>query len=193
MPARALRREVRACGCVAILDREVKLVAVSVGGVRRISPTQACDVLCQELLSTRFRPDTRLDRGGHDVGSHGGSDGGHGGEAERSRSGAPDGRPEGGREVRWSARRKEEVVLRLLRGEGLDALARETGQAAGTISAWREEFLAAGREGLKSRPAPVEDRRLADAQRKIGELAMDNDILRGLLEEMGRRPRSPRR
>jgi hypothetical protein len=109
------------------------------------------------------------------------------------RSGASDGRREGGREVRWSARRKEELVLRLLRGEGLDALARETGQAAGTISSWREEFLAAGREGLKSRPRPVEERRLADAQRKIGELALDNDILRGLLEEMGRHPRSPRR
>src|SRR3954453_12755774 len=27
------------------------------------------------LLSTRFRPDTRLDRGGHYVGSHGGCDG----------------------------------------------------------------------------------------------------------------------
>jgi peroxiredoxin len=40
--------------------------------------------------------------------------------SERSRSGAPDGRPEGGREVRWSARRKEEVVLRLLQGERLD-------------------------------------------------------------------------
>jgi len=115
------------------------------------------------------------------------------GEAEPSRSGAPDGRPEGGREVRWSVRRKEVVVLRLLRGEGLDALARETGQAAGTISSWREDFLVAGREGLKSRPAPVEDRRLAEAQRKIGELAMDNDILRGLIEEMGRHPRSPRR
>jgi len=118
---------------------------------------------------------------------------GSGGDVERSRSGAPDGRPEGGREVRWSARRKEEAVLRLLRGESLDALARETGQAAGTISSWREEFLAAGREGLKSRPRPVEDRQLADAQRKIGELAMDNDILRGLIEEMGRHPRSPRR
>ncbi len=115
------------------------------------------------------------------------------GEEERSRSGAPDGRAEGGREVRWSARRKEEVVLRLLRGEGLDALARETGQAAGTISAWREEFLAAGREGLKTRSAPVEDRRLVEAQRKIGELAMEIDILRALIEEMGRHPHRPRR
>src|SRR3954447_9518749 len=118
---------------------------------------------------------------------------GRGGKGERVRSGAPDGRPEGGREVRWSARRKEEVVLRLLRGESLDGLARETGQAAGTISGWREDFLGAGREGLKSRPRLIEDRQLADAQRKIGELAMDNDILRGLLEEMGRHPRSPRR
>ena len=114
-------------------------------------------------------------------------------DAERSGSGAPDGRPEGGREVRWSARRKEEVVLRLLRGEGLDALARETGQAAGTISRWREEFLAAGREGLRSRPAPVEDRRLVEAQRKIGELSMEIDILRALNEEMDGRPYRPRR
>jgi transposase-like protein len=91
-----------------------------------------------------------------------------------SRCGAPDGRSEGGREVRWSARRKEEVVLRLLRGETLDALARETGQAdAGTISSWREEFLQGGHEGLKSRPAPIEDRRLADAQRKIGYATAD--------------------
>jgi transposase len=43
-----------------------------------------------------------------------------------------------------SARRKQQVVLRLLRGEGLDALARETGQAAGTLSAWREDFLQPG-------------------------------------------------
>jgi len=113
--------------------------------------------------------------------------------SEGSRCGAPDGRPEGGREVRWSARRKQEVVLRLLRGEGLDALAGETGQAAGVIAGWREDFLAAGQEGLKTRPAPVEDRRLADAQRKIGELSMDLDIAKALLEEVERRPRSPRR
>ena len=108
-------------------------------------------------------------------------------------SGAPSGEPEARREVRWSARRKEEVVLRLLRGESLDLLARETGQPAGVISGWREEFLAAGREGLKSRPQPVEERELAEAQRKIGELSMDLDIARALLEETERRPRRPRR
>ena len=99
----------------------------------------------------------------------------------------------GKREVRWSARRKEGVVLRRLRGESLDALARESGQPAGAISRWREEFLAAGREGLKARPRPEEDRRLAAAERKVGELQLDNDILRGLIEETERRPRRPRR
>ena len=36
--------------------------------------------------------------------------------------------------VCWSARRKQEVGLRLLGGESLDALARETGHPAGWIA-----------------------------------------------------------
>ena len=114
-------------------------------------------------------------------------------EAQQGRSSARSDEPQARSEVRWSARRKEGVVLRLLRGESLDLLARESGQAAGTISGWREEFLAAGREGLKSRPRPEEDRRLVEAQRKIGELSMDLDIVRALNEEIDRRPRRPRR
>ena len=108
------------------------------------------------------------------------------------RSGAASGEPEASREVRWSARRKEQVVLRLLRGESLDLLAREAGQPAGRIASWREEFLAAGREGLKSRPLPAEERALQDAQRKIGELSMQVDILEALLEKKGH-PQWPRR
>jgi transposase len=98
----------------------------------------------------------------------------------------------GEREVRWSARRKEGLVVRLLRGESLDLLARESGQPAGRIAGWREEFLAGGREGLKARSATIEDVRLRDAQRKIGELSMEVDILGALLERKGG-PQSPRR
>src|SRR6266536_1343510 len=111
---------------------------------------------------------------------------------EEPRSGAPSGEPEASGEVRWSARRKERVVLRLLRGESLDLLAGETGQPAGRIAGWREEFLQAGREGLKSRPAPEGDRCLLAAQRKVGELQLEIDILRALLEKKGSPP-SPRR
>jgi transposase len=110
----------------------------------------------------------------------------------KRRSGAASGDPEASREVRWSAHRKEQVVLRLLRGESLDLLARETGQPAGRIAGWREEFLQAGREGLKSRPRPEDDRRLVAARRKVGELQLEVDILRALLEKKGGPP-SPRR
>ncbi len=113
-------------------------------------------------------------------------------ERQEGRSSARSDEPEARSEVRWSAPRKEEVVLRLLRGESLDLLARETGQPAGRISAWREEFLAAGREGLKARPAPIEDVALRDAQRKVGELSMEVDVLSALLERKGG-PQSPRR
>lgn len=109
----------------------------------------------------------------------------------KRRSGAASGEPEASREVRWSAHRKEQVVLRLLRGESLDLLARETGQTAGRIAGWREEFPQAGREGLKSRPRPEDDRRLV-AERKVGELQLEIDILRALLEKKGS-PLSPRR
>jgi hypothetical protein len=98
----------------------------------------------------------------------------------------------GERETRWSARRKEGAVMRLLRGESLDLLARESGQPAGRISGWREEFLSAGREGLKARPLPAEDVALREAQRKVGELSMELDIVKALLERK-EHPAFPRR
>ena len=59
-------------------------------------------------------------------------------QGREGHSGARSDEPEARSEVRWSARRKEGVVMRLLRGESLDLLARETGQPAGRISAWRK-------------------------------------------------------
>ena len=103
-------------------------------------------------------------------------------------SGAPGGGPEASREVRWSARRKELVVLRLLRWGVVGSFVRETGQPAGRIAGWREEFFEAGGEGLKSRPSPEGDRRLVAAQRKVGELRLEVDILRALLEKKGSPP-----
>lgn len=43
---------------------------------------------------------------------------------------AASGEPEAGRKVRWGTRRKEQVVLRLLRASRSTCLARETGQPA---------------------------------------------------------------
>lgn len=56
-----------------------------------------------------------------------------------------------GRETRWSTNKKGDAVLRLLRGEKLDELSRELRVEAHRLAAWRDEFLAAGKEGLKGR------------------------------------------
>ena len=46
---------------------------------------------------------------------------------------------------RFSARRKTETVLRLLRGEDLELLSRELGVTAATLSAWRATSWPAAR------------------------------------------------
>ena len=50
---------------------------------------------------------------------------------------------------RWSANKKLDVVLRLLRGEKLEEVSREVGVEAHRLAAWRDEFLDAGKEGLR--------------------------------------------
>jgi transposase-like protein len=79
---------------------------------------------------------------------------------------------------RFSAQRKTDAVLRLLRGEDLDSLSRELGVTAATLSTWREDFLAGGKAALKSRPADGRDEQLRRLQAKVGELTMDNELLR---------------
>jgi hypothetical protein len=43
-----------------------------------------------------------------------------------------------------SAQRKQDAVLRILRGEDLELVSREIGTTAAALSGWRDEFLAAG-------------------------------------------------
>ncbi len=54
------------------------------------------------------------------------------------------------------------------------------------IAAWRDEFLEAGKEGLKGkRGATEDDRRLAEAERTIGELTLENQIWKKVAEKRG--------
>ena len=80
---------------------------------------------------------------------------------------------------RWHAARKAGAVLRLLRGESLDALSRELALPIARLEAWREEGLAGLHAGLSSRPdADPVQLRLDDANRRIGELSMEVELLR---------------
>jgi hypothetical protein len=85
--------------------------------------------------------------------------------------------PNAGDRGRFSARRKTDAVLRLLRGEDLELLSRELGITAATLSGWRDDFLAGGQAALKSRPADGRDDEIARLRSKVGELTMDNELL----------------
>jgi Helix-turn-helix domain len=78
---------------------------------------------------------------------------------------------------RMSAGRKQEAVLRLLRGEDLELVSRELGVTAAALSGWREAFLAGGEASLKSRPTDAREAAIGRLKAKVGELTMANELL----------------
>jgi hypothetical protein len=103
------------------------------------------------------------------------------GPAEHARNAGGDG-PEPRR--RMSARRKQEAVLSLLRGENLELLSRELGVTAAEVSGWRDQFLAGGEASLKSRPADARDVEIGRLQAKVGELTMTTELLGAKIERL---------
>src|SRR5688500_4492114 len=93
------------------------------------------------------------------------------GPAERAHEAGADGRAPGHRR-RMSARRKQETVLRLLRGEDLELVSRDLGVTAAELSGWREAFLAGGEAALKSRPADARDAEIGRLKVKVGDLTI---------------------
>ena len=86
---------------------------------------------------------------------------------------------------RFSARRKQEAVLRLLRGEDLEVVSRELGVTAAAVSGWREQFLVAGELTLLSRARDERDEQIARLKAKVGEITMDNELLESKIEHLG--------
>ena len=88
--------------------------------------------------------------------------------------------------LRWSAKRKAEVVLRLLRGEALDALSRQTAVPVPRLEDWRQQALVGVEQALQIRvhddPTQL---RLDEANRRIGELSMEVELLRARCEKSG--------
>src|SRR5499427_3474328 len=74
---------------------------------------------------------------------------------------------------RWSVQRKSELVLRLLRGEALDAVSRESQVPAHELESWQRLFLEQG------------TRELTLARAKIGELMMRLELAEHLIEKRG--------
>ncbi|HMN11653.1 IS3 family transposase [Geobacter anodireducens] len=92
---------------------------------------------------------------------------------------------------RWSANRKKEVVLRLMRGEPVDALSRELGIEIYRLEEWHHKALQGIESALKAREGDPLAAELDAAFKRIGEITMENELLR----EKARRahPLAPRR
>jgi hypothetical protein len=86
---------------------------------------------------------------------------------------------------RWSAARKREVVLRLMRGEAAELLSRELGLPLFKLEQWRQKAEAALEGALKERETDPADGQLAAAMQRIGELSMEIELLRAKMERPG--------
>src|SRR4029450_14057379 len=86
---------------------------------------------------------------------------------------------------RWSAPRKTEVVLRVIRGEAIDDVAREIEVPVHEVEEWRRVFLEGGPQGLKRRGVDPEERELRRLQAKIGDMTMRLELAEHLLQKSG--------
>ena len=72
---------------------------------------------------------------------------------------------------------KKAIVLRLLRGEPVDAISREVSVPIYKLEGWRDRALAGIDAGLKERENDPLEQQLDEAKRRIGELVMEVEIL----------------
>lgn len=89
------------------------------------------------------------------------------------------------RPKRWTAARKMEIVLRYIRGESLDGLSREIGIAASQIEQWHHKVLKGMELSLKDREDDPLHNDLDLAKKRIGELSMENELLREKSRKQG--------
>jgi transposase-like protein len=79
------------------------------------------------------------------------------------------------KQKRKSAKLKAQLVLELLRGKPIEEVSRENQVTIADLSEWRDTFLANGENGLKRHP---EDSRIAQYERALGRLQMENELLK---------------
>jgi hypothetical protein len=102
--------------------------------------------------------------------------------------GAPSGL-EGSLPKRFSVQRKMTLVARLLRGELLDIVARETNVSVAKLTEWRERALEGAASALKERERDARDDEIARLKSKVGKITMDNELRYAKIAAMeGKRP-----
>ena len=94
---------------------------------------------------------------------------------------------------RWTPTRKAAVVLDLLRGGEAAELARSHGLSQAQLFVWRDRFLEGGQAALRTRRGQValeRDRQVRELERTVGQLTLENELLKKpdeLVRHRGRR------
>ena len=87
---------------------------------------------------------------------------------------------------RWTAKRRVALVVSILKGEtSVVEAARTHGLTVAEVDNWREKFLLGAENALRTRPKDedaVRDEQIKKLKQKIGDLVLDNDILREALK-----------
>ena len=87
---------------------------------------------------------------------------------------------------RWTAKRRAALVLRVLKGEtSVAEAARQHGLPVAEVDGWQEQFLRSAENGLRRRPKDeeaVKDEQIKKLKQKIGDLVVENDVLREALK-----------
>ena len=87
---------------------------------------------------------------------------------------------------RWTAKRRAALVLKLLKGEtSMAEAARQHGLTVSEVENWQEQFLRAAENGLRRRPKDedaLKDEQIKKLKQKIGDLVVENDVLREALK-----------
>lgn len=79
---------------------------------------------------------------------------------------------------RWTAKRKAEAVLKLLRGADAAQTARENGISQAQLFKWRDCFLEGGMAELRAkRRKDPRDKEIGRLERKVGQLTLQLEIL----------------
>ena len=87
---------------------------------------------------------------------------------------------------RWTAKRRAALVVRVLKGEtSVVEAARQHGLTVAEVDGWQEQFLRSAENGLRRRPKDkeaVKDEQIKKLKQKIGDLVVENDVLREALK-----------
>lgn len=90
---------------------------------------------------------------------------------------------------RWTAKRRAALIVSILRGEtSAPEAARSHGLTLAEVEDWKDKFLLAGENALRSRPKDEEvlrEEQVKKLKQKVGELVLDLDICK---EAMKGRP-----